>query len=152
MTFLITFNFTQDEAYREIVNVVGEHNENPTYREINELKYLERFVKEVLRLYPSAPTILRVAGEDIKTSNGYTIPKGAAVGLLIYDLHRNPKVWEDPEKFDPERFLPENTVERHPYAYIPFSAGQRNCIGLCLDFPKFGHHHHHQPILVHCRT
>ncbi|XP_023311943.1 cytochrome P450 4C1-like, partial [Anoplophora glabripennis] len=119
-----------EEIVEELNDILGDSDKAPTYNELMEMKFLERCIKECLRLYPSVPFIGRVAGEDIKTSNGYTIPKGCEVNIYIYELHRSTQYWEDPEKFDPDRFLPENVAARHPFAYLPFSAGSRNCIGL----------------------
>ena len=58
-------------------------------------------------------------------------PKGTNIFIHIVDVHKDPNYWPEPSKFDPDRFLPEETRKRHPYSYIPFSAGSRNCIGKC---------------------
>ncbi|RZC39472.1 p450 domain containing protein, partial [Asbolus verrucosus] len=119
----------QEEIRQEIIEIVGDSDQPPTYYNLQELSYTERCIKECLRLYPSVAFIARDAMEDIHTTSGYVVPKGAMIHIHIFDLHRNPTLYPDPEKFDPDRFLPENVQKRHPFAYIPFSAGPRNCIG-----------------------
>ncbi len=62
-------------------------------------------------------------------SDGKKILKNATMSISIFQIHRDEKYFPEPEKYKPERFLVENTEKRHPYAFIPFSAGRRNCIG-----------------------
>ncbi|KAL3278887.1 hypothetical protein HHI36_016407 [Cryptolaemus montrouzieri] len=119
----------QDSIYEEIHSVFGDDDREATYGDLQELRYLERCIKESLRLYPSVPLINRRVSSDVETKSGRVIPKGCNVVFQIYDTHRDEKIYPEPEKFDPDRFLLENTMNRHPYAYIPFSAGPRNCIG-----------------------
>ncbi|KAJ3642887.1 hypothetical protein Zmor_025636 [Zophobas morio] len=119
----------QETIVQEMREVLGDIHKKPTYNELQNLKYMERCLKESLRLYPSVHFISRNLGQDLKTHTGHLLPKGLTVILHIYDVHHNPDIYPDPEKFDPDRFLPENCQNRHPYAYLPFSAGPRNCIG-----------------------
>lgn len=67
---------------------------------------------------------------DYFLTAGYKIVKGSQVIIMPYALHRDPRYFPNPEEFKPERFFPENLKGRHSYAYVPFSAGPRNCIGL----------------------
>ncbi|KAK7870829.1 hypothetical protein R5R35_014417 [Gryllus longicercus] len=87
-------------------------------------------IKETLRLYPPAPAIFRDITTDEKLpSTGHVIPEGAVMFISPWAMHHNPEVFPEPEKFDPERFRAGETARRHPYAFLPFSAGPRNCIG-----------------------
>ena len=104
---------------------MGELRKKPTFNDLQKLKYLERVIKEALRMYPSVPYISRKLGDDLVTATGYKLPKGTITHLHIYDLHHNPEFYP----FDPDRFSPEASKSRHPFAYLPFSAGSRNCIG-----------------------
>jgi cytochrome P450 family 4 len=118
----------QDRIVEEVQQVFHDDSK-PDYKTLHDLKYTEMCIKEVLRLYPSVPFISRVLGEDITTFSGHLLKAGSSIHLHIYDLHRNPEIYPEPERFDPERFLPENCQKRHNFAYLPFSAGPRNCIG-----------------------
>ncbi|CAH1168151.1 unnamed protein product [Phyllotreta striolata] len=120
--------FFQDQIYEEICASLGDRNHNPEIKDLNELKFLERCIKESLRLYPSVPQVARYLEEDTLVG-GHLLPKNTPVHVHIYDVHRNERDWPDPERFDPDRFLPENCAKRHPFAFCPFSAGPRNCIG-----------------------
>ena len=92
------------------------------------LPYTQRVFDEALRLYPPAWIITRKAlGEDEVL--GFPVRKGSLLVLSPYTLHRHPAFWEDPERFDPSRFTPEQASARPRYAYFPFGAGPRLCIG-----------------------
>jgi len=121
----------QRKLHEEIDRVLSEA-EDPnelSQEDLRKMTYLEWTIKESLRLFPSVPLFCRRVNEDIKYSDGKIIPPGAYFCVLTYLLHRDPQVWPDPEKFDPERFNGVNSANRHSYAYVPFSAGPRNCIG-----------------------
>ncbi|KAF5280454.1 hypothetical protein FQR65_LT03263 [Abscondita terminalis] len=124
----------QNKVLDELYDIFGDSERMPTFEDLQNMRYLEQVLKECLRMYPSVPFISRVAEEDVQTSTNYTIPKGTIIQLHIYDLHHSEEIYPEPEKFDPERFSAENSKERHPYAYIPFSAGPRNCIGQKFAF------------------
>ena len=116
------------EKVREEVRSVLMGRECLEYDDLKELKYTQWCIKEAMRLYPPVPEVYRQVSKDVTLEN-YTIPKGTIFSVMIYLIHHNPEVWEDPEQFDPLRFHPSNVEKRDPYAYIPFSAGHRNCIG-----------------------
>ncbi|XP_025989496.1 cytochrome P450 4C1 [Solenopsis invicta] len=118
----------QEKVHEELEEIFGNSETPASVKEITQLKYLDRVIKETLRLFPSVPIILRKLTEDVKLDK-YTFPKDTEVMLSLILTHRNPEVWPEPMKFDPDRFLPENSKGRNPYAYVPFSAGPRNCIG-----------------------
>ncbi|KAK5648491.1 hypothetical protein RI129_003383 [Pyrocoelia pectoralis] len=119
----------QNKILEELDYIFEKSDRHATFQDLQNMSYLDKVINETLRLCPSVTRISRSSEEDIQLPSGYTIPKGCIIDLHIYDLHQNPKIYPNPEKFDPERFSHENVLNRHPYAYLPFSAGPRNCIG-----------------------
>ncbi|XP_013100693.2 probable cytochrome P450 4s3 [Stomoxys calcitrans] len=109
----------QKLAYEEALALEG--------REKESMPYLEAIIKETLRLYPSVPVYARAVKEDLQVGK-LVVPKGASISLLVYMTHRDEKYFPDPERFDPQRFL-QKDKEMHPFSFVAFSAGPRNCIG-----------------------
>ena len=103
----------------------------PRHEDLARLPYSRLVIEESMRLYPPAHTISRQAiGDDAVL--GHRIPAGSAVIMSPWLLHRKPAIWSDPQRFDPERFSPERSAGRHRFAYIPFGAGPRICIGMAF--------------------
>lgn len=119
----------QEKAAEELDKIFQDDPDRlATIADLSEMKYLERVIKETLRIRPVVPFISRKIEEDVKIDE-YLIPRDTTISLSIWSLHRDPRYFPDPEKFNPDNFLPERVQTRHPYAFIPFSAGPRNCIG-----------------------
>ncbi|XP_068154560.1 cytochrome P450 4g15 [Drosophila tropicalis] len=120
----------QDRVIAELDGIFGDSKRPATFQDTLEMKYLERCLMETLRMFPPVPLIARELQEDLKLNSGnYIIPRGATVTVATILLHRNPKVYANPNVFDPDNFLPERQVNRHYYAFVPFSAGPRSCVG-----------------------
>ncbi|XP_036328213.1 probable cytochrome P450 4ac1 [Rhagoletis pomonella] len=122
---LATHQDIQEKCYREVEKC---DLPNLSIFDFNQLEYVERVIKETLRLYPSVPFISRRCMQHSEL-NGLILPPDTEINIHIYDIMRDERHFPDPLKFDPDRFLPQNSIDRHPFAFVPFSAGSRNCIG-----------------------
>ena len=100
----------------------------PQYSDLANLPYLRMVVDESLRIYPPAWGFSRQA-LSVDELGGFPLPKGWLAFIIPYALHRHPQFWDRPEAFEPDRFLPERTAHRPKFAYLPFGAGPRRCIG-----------------------
>jgi cytochrome P450 len=98
------------------------------YEDLARLDLTTRVIQESMRLFPPAPVIVRRALADVRIGERL-IPRGTDVYVPVYALHRHEKLWSNPHAFDPERFAPERAATRDRYAYLPFGAGPRVCIG-----------------------
>lgn len=98
------------------------------YTHIAALHYTRQVFQEALRLYPPAAIIPRRVNKTLELG-GETLATGTLLLVPIYAIHRHEALWEAPHVFDPERFRPDQAATRHRYAYMPFGAGPRICIG-----------------------
>ena len=140
---LATNHNIQEELYNEILPLFISTKNNPTYKDLRNLKLLDAIMKETLRINAPAGISRRaiddvIIGNKEEGKNQYLIPKGCEVYIYPHSLQRHPKYWDNPDIFDPSRFLSlgENNNKKDnieiPGPFIPFSVGPRNCIGLQL--------------------
>ena len=120
----------QENCRQEVQSCLDE-NKELSFENLNHLSYLTQFIKESMRLSSPVPFVGRTLTQPL-TLDGYRLPAGTNITMTIFGMHRHPDVWERPLVFDPDRFSLENSAKRHPYAFVPFAAGPRNCIGQSL--------------------
>ncbi|XP_062437006.1 cytochrome P450 4B1-like [Rhea pennata] len=118
----------QQRCREEIQEILGDRD-TVKWEDLGRMTYTTMCIKESLRLFPPVPAVSRQLTKPITFSDGRSLPAGCHVAVNIFAVHRNRDVWEDPEIYDPMRFSSENSAQRHSHAFLPFSAGSRNCIG-----------------------
>ncbi|XP_069674643.1 cytochrome P450 4C1-like [Periplaneta americana] len=120
----------QEKVVDEQKSVFGEDFLRPvTNEDLLHMTYLDQVIKETLRLFSPASIMFRTTVDEVDLGNGQIIPTGTLIFILASAIHWNPDYYPDPYRFDPDRFSPENTIGRHPYAYLPFGIGRRKCVG-----------------------
>ncbi len=116
----------QQRVFDEATAVVGHGTIGP--QEIDRLNFCRQVIQELMRLFPPVPAISRFA-KTAMTLGDMQIAAGARVHIPIYALHRNTRLWQNPNAFDPDRFAPELAKTYSRYAFMPFGGGLRICIG-----------------------
>jgi cytochrome P450 len=116
----------EEALCEEIDRVLG--GRAPGVDDLALMPYLERFFKELLRLYPTAYIIGRIAIDDC-TLGGVRVKRGENLLISQWAIHRSSKHYKDPARFMPERWTSEMSAKLHKFAYLPFGAGPRVCIG-----------------------
>ncbi|KOX71585.1 Cytochrome P450 9e2 [Melipona quadrifasciata] len=125
----------QDKLREEIDGCLKEGNGKISYEAISNMEYIEMVISEALRMHPPTLIIDRVCAKKFELPSaapGYqtaTVYPNDNVWIPVLAIHRDPKYFPEPERFDPERFNKENKNNIDPYAYIPFGVGPRKCIG-----------------------
>jgi cytochrome P450 len=127
-----------DEARRRIeaeVDGVPSGESGFAAEAVDRLVFTRAVTEEAMRLYPPAPFISRAAIADDRVA-GFRVPRGSLVMIPPYVLHRHRTLWRDPDHFDPDRFMPDNRAAIDRFAYLPFGAGPRICIGASFSLQE----------------
>ena len=116
----------------EIVDVAGESAIDA--RHVAPLSYTRQVVQEALRLYPPVHAVVRDCVKPVAL-NGYLARTGDTFLISAYGMHRNPRLWDDPDRFRPDRFHRNNADSIVKHSYMPFGAGKHVCIGQHMALP-----------------
>ena len=127
----------EQKVYQEAVAVVIDNNLNDD--DLSRLSFTKQVIDEALRLYPPVWLFSRKAVKDDVIA-GYTIPSGSNIFLSPYYTQRDSQLWEKANEFYPEHFGNKGSALPHKYAFIPFSAGSRRCIGEYFSYIEMQTH------------
>jgi cytochrome P450 len=117
---------TQQLVLDEVRAVAGDQTIDASH--VDGLSFCRKVIQEAMRLFPPAPGIARISKVPLEIA-GVSIAGGTRVHIPVFALHRNVGLWDNPNAFDPDRFAPDRVKKRSRYAYLPFGAGPRICIG-----------------------
>ncbi|KAL2895048.1 Cytochrome P450 81E8 [Bienertia sinuspersici] len=129
MSLLLNHPEALKKAQQEVDEVVG-HDRIMNEEDVSKLPYLHNIVNETLRMYPPTPVLLPHEASEDTTVCGYHVPQGTMLMVSLWTIHRDPKIWSDPEKFVPERF--EDKEGESLYKLLPFGLGRRACPGYAM--------------------
>ena len=118
----------QDKLVREIRDYYDANPDSSLQDAADNIEYVDMVMKEAMRMFPAVHPA-RECNQTCAVTNDLIIEKGTCVSFPLYILHRNPKYWPNPDKFDPERFDPNKEPTYPTFAYLPFGEGPRYCIG-----------------------
>ncbi|KAI2728027.1 hypothetical protein DTO013E5_5564 [Penicillium roqueforti] len=126
---LTTYECNQDRLLQELVDMGVTPSTDWNVDLVNKLLFLDKFVKETLRLHNPAFQPARTTKTEVILPGGYRLEPDSVVVCALYDLHSNPEHWSDPTQFQPDRWDTDKVKSRHRAAFLPFAMGGRGCIG-----------------------
>ena len=118
----------QRRAQEEVDEVLSDANTRVTHADLSRLNYLTQCIKESMRLHTTVPFIGRHVTSPVEL-DGVQLPVGTSIDINLWNMHHNPHVWSDAMTYDPDRFEVSRVKDTDSHAFMPFSAGPRNCIG-----------------------